>query len=55
MSGKVKMNITIDGTIDEQFRSVCGKKFGNYKGNLQTGVQLAFKEFVEKYGQEENQ
>ncbi len=48
----VRLNITIDDKIAERFRKVVGEVYGYNKGVLQTAIESAVKEWMEKYESE---
>ena len=48
----VRLNITIDDKIVERFRKVVGEVYGYNKGVLQTAIESAVKEWMEKYESE---
>ena len=48
----VRLNITIDDKIAERFRKVVGEVYGYNKGVLQTAIESAVKEWMQKYESE---
>ncbi len=48
----IRLNITIDEKVAERFRKVVGEVYGYNKGVLQTAIETAVKEWMEKYESE---
>ena len=48
----IRLNITIDEKVAERFRKVVGEVYGYNKGVLQTAIESAVNEWMEKYENE---
>ena len=48
--GTVRLNLTISGELNEQFREAVFKRFGLRKGDIQRAVEEAIKLWIAKGG-----
>lgn len=44
----VKINLTIDGDLEKQFREAISKRYGFARGNMQKAIEEALTEWVHK-------